>query len=60
MTEQHSRRDFLWRLGGGLGGIALAQLAGAGGTAGGAGSPCVRALDPSSTAVCTIAPGSDG
>ncbi len=28
MTEQHSRRDFLWRLGGGLGGIALAQLLG--------------------------------
>ncbi len=28
MTEQHSRRDFLWRLGGGLGGIALAHLLG--------------------------------
>lgn len=28
MTEPSSRRDFLWRLGGGLGGIALAHLLG--------------------------------
>ena len=28
MTERHLRRDFLWRLGGGLGGIALAHLLG--------------------------------
>ena len=28
MNERPTRRDFLWRLGGGLGGIALAQLLG--------------------------------
>ncbi len=26
MTEQMNRRSFLWRVGGGLGGIALAQM----------------------------------
>src|SRR5271157_4510122 len=28
MTEPHSRRELLWRLGGGLGGIALSHLLG--------------------------------
>ena len=43
---------FLWRLGGGLGGIALAHLLGRGGPARRAGRGAGRG--PSSTAGCTI------
>ena len=43
MEHHISRRDFLWRLGGGLGGIALAQMLGEEGLLAGPGS---AALEP--------------
>jgi hypothetical protein len=50
-----TRREFLWRYGGGLGGIAMAHLLGRHGLL--AGSPQPRLI---STAACTIARRSNG
>ncbi len=62
MFDRLPRRDFLWQVGGGLGGIALAQLLGREGLLAGTDgsiSRAARAL-PSSMAGCTIALGYGG
>lgn len=52
-----SRREFLWRSGGGFGGLALAHLLGQADALAATAAPWPG---PSSTAVCTTAPGSGG
>ncbi len=53
------RRDFLWQIGGGLGGIALAELLGRDGLIAGTGFGAAADRSPTSTAGCIIAPRSD-
>ena len=61
MFEHMPRRDFLWRMGGGLGGIALAELLGRDGLIAGTGaSPDRPGPRPTITAGCITAPGCAG
>ena len=60
MIETMPRRDFLCRMGVGLGGIAPAELLGRDGLIAGTGSTTILDHAPTSTAACITAPGCAG